>query len=407
MGDLEMKYNFDEIIDRKGTNAMKAEGFRQYIFHAGPEKTFPFADDEFVHMWVADMELATPPEICQAIKDRVDRRIFGYSMVFDPGYYEAFSKWCKDRYDWSFPKEELVFSPGIIPALYQIVECRVPKDKKVLMQTPAYGYFAHSCEYNDVEIVKNDLTEKNGVFDMDWERFEEQAADPDVALIMFCNPHNPSGRMWTAEELKRVADTAEKYDKWLISDEIHCDLLRVGKKHIPMGKVTDYGKLITCMSASKTFNMAGLMMSDIIIRDADLRAEFLARDKICNFVNPISVEAHKAAYEKCGEWLDELKVYLDDNFKLVQNWVDENLPEAEFTIPDATYLAWVNLGPCLEGVDDMCDFFANKAGVLLEGGNDLFVGNAEGWVRLNLACPRAMLQKGLDRMLEAIREYNK
>lgn len=401
-----MKYDFDEIIDRRGTNAMKAEGFRSYIFHAGPEKKFAFADDDFVHMWVADMEIATPPEICQAMKDRIDRRIFGYSMVFDPGYYEALTKWCRDKYDWSFPKEQLTFSPGIIPALYQIVESAVPAGKKVVMQTPAYGYFAHACEYNNVPIVMNELDTTDSKFDIDFEKFEEQVSDPDVALVMFCNPHNPSGRTWSEEELKKVAAIAEKYDKWLISDEIHCDLLRKGVKHIPMGKVTDYNKLITCMSASKTFNMAGLMMSNIIIRDDAMREAFNARDKICNFVNPISVAAHQAAYEKCGDWLEQFKEYLDGNFRMVKDWVDNDVPGAEFKIPNSTYLAWVKIGPCLPGVDDLCDFFANKAGVLLEGGNSLFVGNAEGWVRLNLAMPKSMLRKGLDRMTKSIKEYN-
>lgn len=402
-------YNFDEIIERRGTNALNTDGFRGYIFHAGPEKVFPYKDDEFVRMWVADMEFATPEPIRNAIKDRVDKRIFGYSGVYTDDYYNAFSKWCRDKYDWSFPKEELVFSPGIIPALYQTAEILVGKDEKIMTFTPAYGYFLHTAEYNNVEMVNCDLkTDESGYFTIDFDDFERKCADPKMKLIIFCNPHNPTGRMWTREELERVGAIVEKYNLWILSDEIHCDLIRSGRKHIPMAKVMpDYKKLITCMSASKTFNMAGLMFSDIIIRDETTRREFTERDKICGFVNPLSVVAHQAAYEHCGAWLEELKAYLDDNFAYVKGFLDEYLPEAVMSVPEATYLVWVKLGPCIPDVVDLPDFFANKAGVLLEGGNSLFVGNAEGYIRLNLAMPRSTIKTGMERIRDSIYEHRK
>lgn len=275
-----MKYNFDEIIERRNTNALNTDGFRGYIFHAGPEKVFTFKDEEFIRMWVADMEFATPPEIRDAMKARIDKKIFGYSGVYDSEYYDIFSKWCKDMYDWEFPQEQLRFSAGIIPALYQLVEDLVAPDGKFLTLAPAYGYFLHAAEYNDVELVTSNLKNDNGYFTIDFDDLEKKAADPDVKLLMWCNPHNPTGRVWTQEELKKVADIVEKNDLWIISDEIHCDLLRQGLRHTPMAKVMpDYNKLITCMSASKTFNMAGLMHSNIIIRDPELNAHFLARDK--------------------------------------------------------------------------------------------------------------------------------
>lgn len=402
-----MKYNFDEIIERRNTNAMNTDGFRSYIFHAGPEKVFPYKDEEFVRMWVADMEFATPPEICDAIKARVDKRIFGYSMVFDNGYYEALRNWCETRYDWSFPKEELVYSPGIIPALYQLAELLVGKDEKVLIVAPAYGYFQHTAEYNHIELVCSDLKRDGGHFTIAFDDFAQKAADPKVKLVIWCNPHNPSGRMWTAEELGRVAEIVAQNDLWIISDEIHCDLTRQGKKHIPMGKIMpDYQKLVTCMSASKTFNMAGLMFSDIIIRDGDLRAAFCERDKIVGFVNPLSVAAHQAAYERCGDWLAQLQAYLDGNFAFLKAFLDEKLPEAVFEVPEATYLAWVDMRKCLPDVADLPDFFANEAGVLLEGGNALFVGNAEGYIRLNLAMPRAIIEEGMNRIYAAIEKHN-
>ena len=402
-----MKYNFDELIDRRNTNALNTDGFRGYIFHAGPEKVFPFKDEEFVRMWVADMEFATPPEIREAIKERVDKRIFGYTMVFDPAYYNALNSWCQTRYGWSFPKEELCFSPGIIPALYQLVEDLLEKDEKFLITTPSYGYFLHAAEYNNIQIECSDLIDDNGYFTIDFEDLEKKAADPKVKMLLWCNPHNPTGRIWTEEELRRVAEIVEKNDLWLISDEIHCDIIRKGLCHIPMGKIMPhYKKLITCMSASKTFNMAGLMLSDIIIRDEKEREVFLGRDKIVGFVNPLSVAAHQAAYERCADWLEQMKDYLDENFRLVDTYLKEHLPKAKFCIPEATYLAWVNLGDCLPDVDDLPGFFANEAGVLLEGGNSLFVGNAAGFIRLNLAMPRSIIEVGLQRICDSINKHN-
>ena len=400
-----MTYNFDEIIDRRHTNSENVDGWRPYIFHCGPERVFPYRDEEFIRMWVADMEFAVAPEIRQAIIDRVNRQILGYSIVSDDGYYEALRTWCEDRYGWSFPKEELTFSPGVIPALYQIVEDLVkPTNGKVLTMTPAYGFFLHACEYNGVELVTSPLRKENGRFEMDWADFEEKASDPAVKVLMLCNPHNPTGRIWTEDELRRMAEIVEKYQLWVVSDEIHCDLIRTGLRHIPMGRLMpDYQRLITCMSASKTFNLAGLLHSNIIIRSVEERDCFQARDKNIGAVNPLSIAAHKAAYEHGGAWLEQLKAYVDGNLALVDRFLKENIPAARFTIPEATYFAWVDLGDALPQVADLPDFFANKAGVLLEGGDGLFVGNAKGYIRLNLAMPRATVQTGLERIADAIR----
>lgn len=402
-------YNFDEIIDRTHTNALNTDGFRGYIFHAGPEKVFPYKDDEFVRMWVADMEFAVAPEICDAIKARVDRRIFGYTGVYDDEYYKSFSRWCKDHYDYVFPQDELCFSAGIIPALFQLVETLCNKDEKVIINTPAYGYFAHACEYNNVEFLKSPLKrDENGHFTIDYENLEKMASDPKAKLLIFCNPHNPTGRMWTEEELGKVAEIIEKYNLWIISDEIHCDLIRAGKKHIPMAKVmTDYPKLITCMAASKTFNMAGLQFSNIMIRDPQTREEFKAADKIGGFVNPLSLAASKAAYDAGGNWHEAMKAYLDDNFKFLDEFLKENLPKAVMEIPEATYLAWVDLSAYFDKDEDLPNFFAYKAGVLLEGGDSLFVGNANRFIRLNLAMPRSIIKTGLERMAEAIKKAGK
>lgn len=401
-------YNFDEIIDRRNTNALNTDGFRGYIFHAGPEAVFPYKDEEFVRMWVADMEFGVAPAILDALQKRIDRRIFGYTGVYDGEYQKSFQKWCLNQYDWSFSKEELCFTPGIIPALYQLVEILCAADEKIILNTPAYGYFLHAAEYSKVDVSLSPLKkDSQGRFSIDFEDFERRCADPKSKLVFWCNPQNPTGRMWTEEELSKVAKIVQKYNLWIISDEIHCDLIRQGNKHIPMGKVmTDYPKLITCMAPSKTFNLAGLAFSNIIIRDPATREFFKERDKLFGMVNPMSLTAAKAAYDEGEPWLKELKAYLDENFAFVKEFLDKELPEAVMNIPAATYLAWVDLSKCLPDVEDLPAFFANEAGVLLEGGNDLFVGNAAGYIRLNLAMPRSIIKTGLERMLDAISKHN-
>ncbi len=402
-------YDFDEIIDRRHTNALNTDGFRGYIFHAGPDKVFPYADDEFVRMWVADMEFGVAPEILDAIRARIDRRILGYTGVYDDEYYRSFVNWCRDHYDWEFPQEELAFSPGVIPALFQLVEMLCAKGEKALIQTPAYGYFAHACEYSGIEFVRSPLKrDAAGHFTMDLEDFERQAADPKMKAVLFCNPHNPTGRLWTEEELSAAAGIVEKYNLWIISDEIHCDLIRSGKKHIPMAKIMkNYPKLVTCMSASKTFNMAGLQFSNVIIRDPATREAFRAADKIGGFVNPLSLAGQKAAYDAGSPWHEALKAYLDENFRFLKEFLDQYLPKAVMEIPEATYLAWVDLSAYFDPEEDLPSFYANKAGVLLEGGDTLFVGNASRFVRLNLAMPRSIIRTGLERMRNAMAEAGK
>lgn len=391
-----MKYNFDEIIDRKGTNAMNTDGFREYIFHASEDMVFPYKDDEFIRMWVADMEFATPPEIIEAVKDRLDKRIFGYTKVFDPNYYLAVANWTQRHYNWTFEKEHLVTSPGIIPALYELVEYICKSDEKVLIVTPSYAFFKHAVDFNHLELVSSDLVNQEGYYSMDFDDLEAKAKDEKVSLCIFCNPHNPSGRVWTPDELKNFGQICLENNVWIISDEIHCDLLRNGQFHTPLAKLfpqTD--RIITCMAPSKTFNMAGLMFSNIIIPNEEIRAVWQARHY--SFENPLSIAATQAAYQYGDEWLEQVKNYLDDNFIFAKQYLDHYLPEAIFRIPEATYLAWVNISAYLPKEENYSLYFAKNAGVLLEGGN-MFVANSEGYIRLNLACPRSILEEGLERI---------
>lgn len=404
-----MTYDFDEIIDRKHTNALNTDGFRGYIFGDTEGKMkFPFKDDEFVRMWVADMEFAMCPDVIQAIKDRADKRIIGYSQVFEPDFYEAYNAWNQKMYGWTYPKEEICFSLGIIPALYTLVDLLLGDHDYAIINTPAYGYFQHPIDERHKHAIHNKLKcDAQGNWTIDFDALEKDASNPFAKLLIWCNPQNPTGRVWTEEELRKVAAIVEKHNLWIISDEIHCDLLRQGVKHVPMAKIMpEYKKLITCTSVSKAFNMAGMMFAEIIIRDKGLRDLYIGTTNAYAMnVNPLSIAAHQAAYEHGSEWLDQLKTYLDGNFQFVKDTLDRELPDITFQIPQATYLAWVNMNPYLGDVEDIPDFMANKAGVLLEGGDALFVDNAKGYIRLNLAMPRVIVDKGLQRIVKAVKAH--
>lgn len=399
-----MKTNFDEVVERRHTNCMNTDGFRSYIFHADKTMKFPWEDDEFVRMWVADMEFATAPCVVEAIKQRADQRIFGYTKVFDAEYYRAFAAWCDRLYDWHCKEGDLVTSNGIIPALYELVSYLTKPDEKVLINTPAYAYFKHAGDFNGRETVCSDLKNDEGYYTIDFDDFARKAADPKVTLFFLCNPHNPSGRVWSREELLRVFKICRDNHVFIVSDEIHCDLLRCGVRHTPMAKVIAavdpaFDRIVTCMAPSKTFNLAGLMISNIVIPNAELRK--IWDERHYSFDNPLSIAAAQAAYTDGAEWHQELREYLDGNFKFTKEYLISHLPKAVFRIPEATYLAWVDVAAYVKPDTQLPLFFANKAGVLLAGGN-MFVQNSDTDIRLNLAMPRKMLAVGLDRICRVL-----
>lgn len=398
-----MKYNFDEVIDRSNTNSMKVMGFRDYLFPDQREVKYKYADDKLVKMWIADMEFATPQVILDKIKERVERRILGYTKIFDDSYYQAFRAWTKKRYDYECEKEHLVTTPGIIPALYEITELLLEADEKLITFTPAYGFFLHTASHNHKELVTCSLIkDANNDMQIDFDTFTKLCSDPKVKLMLLSNPHNPNGIIWTKEQLLKIEQICRENKVWIVSDEIHCDLLRSGKKHLPLAKLCpDNNQIITCMSPSKTFNIAGMQLSNIVIKDDDFRAKFKAHHY--DIENPLSVVAIQSAYEEGEDWLENMLVYLDKNFEYLDTFLKTNLPETNFKIPEATYLAWVDLNAYFDDKElDLVQFFAEKAGVLLEAGNQ-FVKDGEGYIRLNLACPKAMLVDALDKILAAIK----
>ncbi|MFK7936052.1 MAG: MalY/PatB family protein [Saprospiraceae bacterium] len=395
-----MKYNFDQIIDRSNTNAMSVEGYQEYLFAEIEQLNLPCPPEDLISMWIADMEFTTSPEIIRALKERVEHGIFGYSQIFDSNYEKAFLEWTTRRYGWSFDFEHLVTSNGVIPALFALIDYICKPDEKVLIVTPSYAFFKHAADHNNRELITSDLIRIEGEYFMDFADLATKAADEKVKLCIFCSPHNPTGRIWTDAELKQFAEICFEHNLMIISDEIHCDLLRKGKTFTPLAKLFPQSdQIITCMAPSKTFNLAGFMLANIIIPNDDIRN--LWKEKQLPIDNPLSIVAAQTAYTEGQNWLTALTDYLDENFLFLSTYLEKYLPVAVFHIPDATYLAWVDVSAYFHENENLTLFFAEQAGVLLEGGN-MFVDNSDGYIRLNLACPKSRLKIGLERITKAI-----
>ncbi|WP_204193806.1 PatB family C-S lyase [Staphylococcus sp. GDY8P47P] len=397
-----MTYNFDEIIDRRETNAMNVEGYKGYLF--GDADTSDLEDhDELIRMWVADMDFATPDVVLDAIKDRLDKKILGYTNIFGTDYYDAFVSWTERRFGYTFPQDHLVFSHGIVAGLIELVSYICDEDDKALILTPSYGPFKMACDKNHIETVYSPMINHNGYYEIDFEDVRKKVESENIKLCIFANPHNPTGRVWSEDELKQFGQIMADNDVWIISDEIHCDIKRAGQTHIPFAKaVPDYDKIVTAMSQSKAFNIAGLMFSNIIIPNRRL----LKTWKLHHFSseNPLSIVATQAAYEKGEDWLAAMNDYLDDNFKYLANFLEQELPHAEFKIPEATYLAWVDLSYYIkekEINEPIAKYFIKHAGVIIEG-QEQFVHNAEGHIRINIAIPREVMKKGLQKIKDAL-----
>lgn len=395
-----MTFDFDTEYDRRGTNAVALDGARPYLLRAHENLEMAYPEEELISMWVADMAFAAPPAATEAMVERIRHPIFGYTVLFDDSYYRVFHDWTKRRYGWSFKPEELCLSPGVVPALYELVPLTCAADDKVLTLTPAYGYFQRAVTHNGRELVTSGLVERNGRYQVDIEDFRAKAADPKTTLFFLCHPHNPTGRAWSDAELREMAVICFENDVVIVSDEIHCDLLRSGMAHTPLAKLyPESNRVVTCMAPSKTFNLAGLQVANIVIPDPDLRAAWAERNH--PVVNPVSIAAASGVYRNGDDWLKELKSYLDANFAELQKHLRDHLPKARFCVPDATYLAWIDVGAYVPAEVSLTRFFAERAGVLLEGG-EMFVADAGQCIRLNLACPRAVLRRALERIVEAL-----
>jgi len=394
---------FDQIIDRSNTNSLAIEGFVDYLFKGDVSKSFSSDYTGLISMWVADMAFAAPSAATNAMIKRISHPVFGYTMNFDERYYRAFLNWTEKTYGWTFAKESLHISSGVIPALFDLIDQICEPGDKVLTLTPAYGYFKHAADHHHNELVSCSLNFVEGEYFIDFDDLRIKTADPKSKLFFLCHPHNPTGRIWTDEELQLIGEICIKNKVVIVSDEIHCDLLRNNKTHTPLAKLfPDSDQIITCMAPSKTFNLAGLMLANIIIPNPELRAMWQKRTQ--SFVNPISLAAAHGVYENGHEWLQRLRGYLDENFRVLENELKAHLPDAIFKIPDATYLAWIDLSAYFPASVNLTRLFLDEAGVIIEGG-EMFISDGGIRIRMNVACPRSQLKDALKRVIKVVKNF--
>ena len=386
-----MKYDFNETVDRTGTASIKLE--------AG-EKVNPYLPKEHIPLWVADMDFACAPEILQAMHERLDRRILGYTNL--SGDCEASAcRWMERRFGWKPEQEQIVFSAGIVSALFAAVARLTKPGDEVCFLTPAYHPFDDAVKKQGRVPVYSRMIRKDGEWTIDFTDLSAKLSRPNCALFFHCNPHNPTGRVFTETELSRLGKLCFANDVMVVSDEIHEDLTRVGITHIPLAKLFPLEKrIITCTSPSKTFNLAGNNHAHLFMPDEALR-----RDWTKNYYNghpsALSNQATIAAYDRSEDWLEELRAYLDGNFAMMKQLLDERLPKAVFSIPQGTYLAWVDLSGYSLSEQELKRRIS-QAGVFVQFGED-FVDNADCFMRVNLASPRAILREGLERICNALK----
>lgn len=383
-GTVETIYDFDEIIDRENTNSVK---------YGTANIVNPYLPDKCIPMWIADMDFAVPEPIRNAMKARIDKKILGYSMLLDPNYYMAVMDFMKRRHNHDTTFDNIIFSNGVITAMEVAVQKFTKHGDGIIINTPAYHPFDDSVRKFGRKAVYSPLLNDGGYYRFDYEDFEKKAKDPNNTMFFLCSPHNPTGRVWKEEELRKIAEICFENDVFIFSDEIHCDITRTGMKHIPLATLYPLQKrLLTATAPSKTFNLAGNQLSNILIPDTDIAQEWRMK-MYCGMPNPVSIDACLTAYTECDGWLEQMRAYLDDNFKYVDYYLKKHLPEAGFTIPEGTYLCWIDLRAFNTSDLDMKKKIS-AAGLFIEYADE-FVADGEGFVRMNIACPRSVLSQAL------------
>ena len=379
------KYDFDKIIDRSGTISEK----------------WDIKEGE-LPMWVADMDFETAPEIKEAVLKRVSHGIYGYSLIPEE-WKDAYVGWWKKRHGFEIDRDWLIFSTGVVPAISCIIRKLTTPAEKVMVMTPVYNIFFNSiCNNGRVPVqcpLKYVGENAVGHFEIDWELFEELAADPQVTMLLFCNPQNPIGVVWDRETLRRVGEICDKNEIIVISDEIHCDLVMDGESYIPFASVNEVNRRIsvTCVAPSKTFNIAGLKSSAVFVPDRRLRLRVcrgLNTDEVAE-PNIIAVQGAIAAYNYGADWLDELIKYIGGNKKLVKEYIRDRIPVLTDVSEAATYLCWIDARRM--GIEKPAAYIREKTGLWLSEGAS-YGENAAGYLRFNVAAPRSVVEEGLHRL---------
>lgn len=398
-----MAYDFDKLIDRHGTNCGKWEFMQVQSPYAG-SATLPF--------WVADMDFPCPDGVIEALHRRVDNKAFGYSANLTGEFFRSICGWFWHRFGWYVNSKDVFYCNGIVPAIHYLIQIMTHEGDQVLVQPPIYRPFYNKINCAHRIPVNNELKYCDGKYEIDFEDFERKVKDPKTTLFLLCSPHNPSGRVWSETELRRMADLCFANNVRIVADEIHHDIVSPEATHIPLAKLFPEHKndIITCASVSKTFNLAGLSYSNIVICDPHLKALWakLARgDYGVMYPNPLSITAIEAAYATGEPWIDQLNGYLHENLVFVKEYLAEHLPKAKMEVPEGTYFAWINVEHYLRGEmkKDVDSYLVKTADVLIEsmqGGKPIFGPGGENFLRMNVACPRSMVEEGLRRMCLAL-----
>ena len=390
-----MKYNFNERIDRSENHSAK-----------WAEMGMKFGRNDLTPMWVADMDIKTAPEILEAMRNKLEQEIFGY--VYRPdSYYESAANWLKKRFGYEISPATLIHSPGVVPSMSILVKMLTKETDKILIQSPVYPPFASSVKDSGRTLVENNLVkDENGYYTVDFEDLEKKLSCEDVTLFILCNPHNPVGRVWKKDELEKMGELCRKYNVRILADEIWRDLIMPGHKHIPMASLSKEIEdiTITLFSPTKSFNLAGLQASFVTFPRAEERKEF---DDILGKMdvkrnNPFSLVAFEAAYEKCENWLEQLIEHIDGNMQYVIDFINEKLPMIKTAKPEGTYLMWLDFNGVGIPQDKIQDFLINEAKVAMNDGAT-FGENGKGFFRMNVACPRYMVEEAMEKIEKAIR----
>ena len=384
-----MQYDFDTIIPRRGTNSYKWDT-------PAAEGALP--------MWVADMDFRTAPAIIEALQRRVAHGIFGYTHVPD-AYYEAVTGWFARRHGWSIDPAWIVYTSGVVPAVSAIIKAMTRPGDKVIVQTPAYNCFYSSIRNNGCLLDSNLLINEAGSYSIDFDGLKRLAADPRTTVLLLCNPHNPTGRVWTRNELRHIGDICLRHGVFVIADEIHCELTYEGHDYTPFASLSDdfLWHSATCLSPSKAFNIAGLQIANIVAADEEVRRRIdraINDNEVCD-VNPFGVLATIAAYNEGEAWLDALRRYLWGNYEYLKDFLAERLPGYTVSPLEGTYLPWLDCRHTGLTSDALADRLLHEQRLMVNPGT-MYGPGGEGFLRLNMACPRSVWREGLERLAKGL-----
>lgn len=384
-----MKYNFDERIDRRNSGSMKWD-----------------VEEGELPMWVADMDFQTAPEITGMICERAAQGVFGYTMVTDE-WYRAYHDWWKNRHHFKISREWLIFCTGVIPAISSIVRKMTSVGENILVMTPVYHIFFNSIQNNGRNVLESPLAYDGGEYQIDFTDLEEKLSNPQTTMLILCNPHNPVGKIWDRETLQRIGDMCRKYHVLVLSDEIHCDITKPGQNYTPFASVSENCRCnsITCVAPTKAFNLAGIQTAAVIVPDDNLRHKVnrgLNTDEAAE-PNVFAAIAPSAAFILGGDWLDELKEYLWENRRYAEEYIKNEIKGLYAVPAKATYLLWIDCKNIIGNSTSLCRFIRSHSGLYLSDGSEYR--NGDGFLRMNIACPREQLEDGLKRLKNSVTAY--